>query len=187
MWAIFGVIVTVVLATSKGHPPGLIYAPFSLAFWLIGHLLLWFSYKLAIKGNHSSNIGNNTVEKWPLTILFLTFLFGAVFIIGFFAIVAKIIFENDWKNELSILLLIWLPPSICFVGILLRQTWSRYFAGVGFILVALLLLYQMIESLMRNTRVSTIEWIIAIVILIILLFLGQHILRSSSAKAFLSK
>lgn len=188
VWLIIGVSITVVLMTStKGHPPGIVLAPVALALWIAGHALLWFSHKLVLQGNSLAEKRGDAGGKWPLTLILLAFVFGCVFIFGLFAITAKVLFEQNWQSKLPVFLVFWLPPSICFVGILLRQAWSRILASAGFIAVALLLLYQMIESLARSNRHSAIEWIIGIVILLILLFLGQHIFRSSTIKAFYSK
>ena len=188
VWAIIGVSITVVLATStKGHPPAAIFAPVALALWVAGHVLLRFSHKLVIRGNDSAEKSDSAGGKWPLTLVLLAFMFGCVFILGLFAITTKALFDHNWQSQLPVFLVIWLPPSICFVGILLRQAWSRFLAGGGFIAVALFLLYQMLESLEYGNRHSALEWITGIVILLIFLFLGQHILRSPNIKAFYSK
>ena len=188
VWLIIGVSITVMLVTStKGHPPGIIFAPIAVALWMAGHVLLWFSHKLAIQGNNLAEKRDDAGGKWPLTLIFLAFIFGCVFIFGLFGITAKVLFEQNWQSKLPIFLVIWLPPSICFIGILLRQAWSRILASGGFIVVALFLLYQMIESLAHSNRYSALDWITGIVVFLIFLFLGQHIFRSSSIKAFFSK
>ena len=188
VWAIIGVSITVVLATStKGHPPAAVFAPVALALWVAGHVLLWFSRKLAIQGNDSVEKRDNAGGKWPLTLILLAFIFGCVFILGLFAITTKALIDHNWQSQLPIFLVIWLPPSICFVGILLRQAWSRILAGGGFIAVALFLLYQMVEGLVHGNRHSALDWITGIVILLIFLFLGQHILRFPKINAFYSK
>lgn len=187
VWAIIGVGITVVLATStKGHPPAAIFAPVALALWVAGHALLWFSRKLALQGNDSVEKSGSAGAKWPLTLILLALIFGCVFILGLFAMATKALFDNNWQSQLPIFLVIWLPPSICFAGILLRQAWSRILAGGGFIAVALFLLYQMVESLVHGNRHSAFDWITGIVVLLIFLFLGQHILRSAKIKAFYS-
>lgn len=54
----------------------------------------------------------------------------------------------------------------------------------GFIGVAMIILYQLVESALRNNTASVTEWVIAIAILIFSLLIGQHILRSPKIKAF---
>ena len=187
VWVIIGVCVTFVLAISKGHPPGIIFVPFALVIWGIGHVFLWLSHKLAIQGRNIAENRNNDERRWPLVLTLLLFFFGGIFFIGFIQIILTMMDKYSRQSELLIILVIWLPSSICFVGILLRQAWSRIVASGGFIVVALLLLYQMVESLLGNSRHSVKEWIVAIAILVLFLFIGQHIYRSPNIKAFYSK
>ncbi|MGH1538397.1 MAG: hypothetical protein ACRBDX_10205 [Gammaproteobacteria bacterium] len=187
IWAIVGISLTVILVTStKGHPPGIVFAPIAVVIWIIGHVLLWLICKIAIRGNQQAATKSSVRSDWPITLVLLALLFGAVCVFGFFGIVLQIMFEHNWQSKLPIMLLIWLPPSICFVGILLRQSWSRIMAGGGFIIVAIYLLYQMVESLIQSQRHTVLDWLTAIVILIVCVSLGQHILRSSRIKEFYS-
>lgn len=187
-WAIFGASVCILLATAKGgHPPGLVFVPIAAVIWLAGHMLLWVSRKLAIRGKNLAGDGNVAPGKWPLTIVLLVFMFGIVFIVGLFAIVWQILSERDWLRELAIPLAVWIPSSLCFFGILLRQDWSRLLAGYGFIFVAVILLYEMVASFMRGYQNSAAEWVIVFAIVGLLILFGQHILRSSSIKAFYIK
>ena len=188
VWAIFGVGICVLLVTAKGgHPPGIVFVPIAAAIWLFGHVLLWGSRKLAIRGKYLTGSGNIATGKWPPALILLTFLFGIVFIFGLFGIVWQVLFERNWLRELAIPLAVWIPSSLCFFGILSRQNWSRILVGSGSIVVAVLLLYEMITSFMRGYRNSNTEWIIAIVVFIILVLFGKYILRSANIKAFYSK
>lgn len=186
-WAIIGASACVLLATAKGHPPGLVFVPIAAAIWLVGHAVLWVSRKLAIRGKHLTDHSNIATGNWPLTLIVLVFLFGIIFIFGLFGIVWQILSERNWLRELAIPLAVWIPSSLCFFGILLRQDWSRILAGSGFIVVAAILLYEMIASFMRGYRNSNTEWLIAIVLFILLVLFGQYILRSSRIKTFYSK
>ncbi len=188
VWAIIGASICILLATAKGgHPPGLVFVPIAAAIWLTGHVLLWVSHKLAIRGKYLADSRNIASGKWPLTITLLVFVSGIVFIFGLFGIVWQVLSEREWLRKLPIPLAIWIPSSLCFFGILLRQDWSRILAGSGFIVVAVILLYEMIASSMRGYRNSTTEWVIVIAIFGLLILFGQYILRSSSIKAFYSK
>jgi hypothetical protein len=178
----------VLLATAKGgHPPGIVFVPVAAVIWLAGHILLWGSHRLAIRGKYSVENREIAPGKWPLSIIFLVSLFGIVFFFGLFGIVWQILFERDWLRELIIPLAVWIPSSLCFFGIVLRRDWSRLLAGSGFIVVAIILLYEMIASLLRGYRNSSAEWATVIVIFVLLSLLGQYILRSSSIKTFFSK
>ncbi|MDW3095384.1 MAG: hypothetical protein R8G33_06915 [Gammaproteobacteria bacterium] len=188
IWIIIGIFVVVILATStKGHPPGIIFAPIAIVIWIFGHVLLWISHKLAIKGEQLAGIKVKEGSSWPITLVLLAIFLGAVCIFGLFGIILKIMFEHNWQSKLPTMLVFWFPPSVCFVGILLRKSWSRIMAGSGFIVAAMFLIYQMIESLIHSHKHSALEWLAAIVVLVICLFLGQHILRSSRFREFYSK
>ena len=150
-------------------------------------MLLWVSRKLAIRGRGLADNKNIASGKWPPTIMLLVFISGFVFIVGLFAIVWQVLFERDWLRELAVPLAVWIPSSLCFFGILLRQDWSRILAGSGFIVVAVILLYEMIASFVRGYQNSTTEWVIAVAIFGLLIWFGQYILRSSGIKAFYSK
>lgn len=188
VWGIVGASVCILLATATGgHPPGLVFVPIAAAIWIAGHVLLWVSHRLAIRGKYLADNTNISPAKWPPTIIFLVFLFGIVFIFGLFWIIWQVLFERDWLRELAIPLAVWIPSSICFFGILLRQDWSRILAGSGFIIVAVILQFEMLASFMRGYRNSTSDWLIVIGIFVVLILFGQHILRSSIIKAFYSK
>ena len=185
VWAILSVIACVILVTSKGgHPPGIILLPIALIFWVIGHVLLWVISKLFARGKKLEVRTENDVKKWPLSLIILAVFFGGVFIFGSMAIILFMVLENDWLSGMPLILALWLPPSVCFIGILLHKSWSRLLAGWGFIAVAMIILYQLVESALRNNTASVTEWVIAIAILIFNLLIGLHILRSPKIKAF---
>jgi hypothetical protein len=187
-WAIIGAGVCILLAFARGgHPPGIVFIPVAAVIWLAGHMLLWASRKLAVRGKNRADNRSDVSGKWPAMIILLVFICGVVFIVGLFGIVWQVISERDWLREIAIPLLIWIPSSLCFFGILLRQDWSRLLAGSGLIVLAVILLYEMIMSLMRGYQNSITEWVIVIAVFGLLIFFGQYILRSSSIKTFYSK
>lgn len=187
VWAIIGAGSCILLAAAKGgHPPGLVFIPVAAVIWLAGHLLLWMSHKLAIRGRYLAEGRSTASGKWPLAIIFLVLVFGAVFIFGLLGIIWQVLFERDALLKSTIPLSYWIPSSICFFGILLRQDWSRILAGSGFLLLAAILLFEMVASAMRAYRNSTTEWAMVIVIFILLVFFGQYLLRSEKIKAFYS-
>lgn len=190
VWAILGLSVTLVLASStKGHPPGLVFAPVALGIWIVGHAFLWLCHMLAMRGKKLAESRESASGKWPLTLVILAFVFGGIFVFGLFAIGLKSFFGNsNSQNHLPTMLLLWLPPSVCFVGIILRRPWSRRLASSIFIVAAVFLLYQMIQGLGRPPQYHSVyEWVVSTAILVFFLFLGQHIFRSSGIRTFLSK
>ncbi len=187
-WAVIGAGICILLATAKGgHPPGLVFVPIAAAIWVAGHVLLWVSRKLAIRGKSIADARNGVGGKWPLILIPLVIIFGFVFIFGLFWIIWQISFERDWMRELAVPLAFWLPSSLCFFGILLRQNWSRILACSGFIVIGVILLYEMIASFTRGYRNSNTEWMMVIALFILLVLFGVYILRSSKIKTFLAK
>lgn len=85
------------------------------------------------------------------------------------------------------MLALWLPSSLCFIGILLQKPWSRLFAGWGFIVWPMIFFYQIIGSAMHGRTNSVTEWIVVVAIALFTLFIGVHILRSPEIKAFYGK
>ena len=188
VWAILGAAICILLATAKGgHPPALVLIPVAATMWLAGHGLLWTSQKLIVRGKHFADSRDTGSGYWPLAIILLVILSGIVFIFGLFGIVWQVSFGRDWLREMAVPLAVWMPFSLCFFGILLRQDWSRLLAGSGFIVAALILLAEMIASHMRGYRNPATEWVIVIVMFALLILLGQYILRSARIKAFYSK
>ena len=188
VWAIVSLIACVILATSKGgHPPAIILLPIALIFWIVGHLLLWIISKLFGRREKLELGAESDVKKWPLSLLILAVLLGGVFIFGAMAIILLIVLENDWLSDMPAILALWLPPSLCFIGIMLHKPWSRLLAGWGFVGVAMIIFYQLVDSAMGSSTNSMTEWIIAISILLLAFFVGQHFLRSPRIKAFYGK
>ena len=82
-WAIIGAGICILLATLKGgHPPGLVFVPIAAAIWVVGHVLLWLSHKLAIRGKYLSDNKNIAKGKWPVMLSILVILSGIIFIFG---------------------------------------------------------------------------------------------------------
>lgn len=188
LWVLVGVGLCVLLVMSKGgHPPGIVLVPIVVVIWIAGHALLWLSRKLAIRGKYLADSRSSAGGKWPVALILLALFSGGFFIFGLFGIAWQVFFEHVQLHELAVPLAFWIPSSLCFFGILLRQNWSRILSGCGFILIAIVLVKEMVESLMRGYRNSNSEWAMAIIISIVLVLFGIYILRSSRIKSFYSK
>ncbi|MDH3467042.1 MAG: hypothetical protein OES26_14255 [Gammaproteobacteria bacterium] len=186
IWAVIGGAATILLATSKGHPPGLIFVPVAVAIWAIGHALLWLSRKLANRGQIAAD-NSAATSKWPVALIILTCVCGVVFIGGVVGIILQLLFGRGSLGVLAIPLSIWLLSSLCFFGILLRHNWARLVAGGGFMAIAAVLLYEMAASHMRGYRNSEVEWTAVVAIFIVLMLIGLYVLRSASIKAFFAR
>ncbi len=83
VWAIIGAYICILLARLKGgHPPGLVFVPIAAAIWLVGHVLIWLSHKLAIRGKFLADNKNIAGGEWPLMLIVLVILCGIVLIFG---------------------------------------------------------------------------------------------------------
>ena len=103
VWAIIGASICILLAAAKGgHPPGLVFVPIAAVIWLAGHLLLWMSHRLAIRGKSLAESRNTASGRWPLAIIFLVLVFGVIFILGLFGIIWQVLFERDSLRDLAI-------------------------------------------------------------------------------------
>lgn len=87
VWAIIGASICILLATLEGgHPPGLVFVPIAAAIWVVGHVLLWLSCKLAIRRKYLLDNRNIVRGKWPVMLIVLVILCGIVFIFGIFGL-----------------------------------------------------------------------------------------------------
>ena len=83
VWAIAGVSVCYVFTTLEGgHPTGIVFVPITATIWLIGHMLLWLSYKITVQSKYFVDDENVAGGKWPLLLVFFTVLIGIVFILA---------------------------------------------------------------------------------------------------------
>ena len=141
VWAIIGLYVSFMLTLTTGHPPGIVFLPLSLVIWGLGHAFIWFSHKLLIQGLLKYKKTNNDEKKLPLTLIIILFIFGSLFFIGLIKIIITLMDQHSKQSELLIVLAIWIPTSICFMGILLRKPWSRFLSSSMFITASVIFIY----------------------------------------------
>ncbi|NKC01205.1 MAG: hypothetical protein GKR90_22285 [Pseudomonadales bacterium] len=178
---LIGVSATIVLALSEGHPPGIVLVPIALVFWALGHTFLWVSYKLSVRTDE--NLAG-LEHKWPVSLTLLAIFFGAISFIGLILIILTLLDGYNRASELPPLLAIWLPATVCFVGITLRKNWSRFSVSGAFVAVALLLVTEMVQSLVQNSNHSVAEWLISISISLLSFFIAWYTFASPRIKAF---
>lgn len=185
VWALIGCTVSILLASAKGHPPGLAFVPIVLAIWLTGHGVLWLSRRLATKGKYGRTDVVN--DRWPLLLIMFVCLFGMVFIFGIFGFGWHIFSGQRWRLEMFLLLVFWICSSLCFFGILLRRNWARILTGAVFAALAAMLLSEMVASFIRGYKNTAAEWLTAVSMFIVLVMIGRHVLRSERIRRFFGK
>ena len=83
VWAVIGASICILLATLKGgHPPGLVFVPIAAAIWVVGHVMLWLSHKLIVRGKYLSDSRNTARGKWPVVLTILVVLCGTILVFG---------------------------------------------------------------------------------------------------------
>ena len=148
---------------TEGHPPGIIYVPFVLAIWAVGHLLLWGTHKLARRGL-AKRVGLRIT--WPIPVVIALVGSGTVTFLGILFVGAALLQRKPWNPwDLMILATVSAHPP-AFVGLLLRAGWARFYSAALAAGWSLLMLYQMIETLWRGGKVKLWEWPVAAAIVI---------------------
>jgi hypothetical protein len=175
------------LALAKGHPPGLVFVPFAAAVWLLGHGALWLANRLVDRSERVAREQGRATGKWPPFLVLLAFCSGVVFFGGLLLIVGGGQFGGANLKELAILLVIWLPPALCFVGILLRKYWAMYFASAAFLAVAAYFVFEVTYSMVRGRAHPLKEWIFVIIVISLCVFLAIYVLRSRAIKGFFAR
>ncbi len=87
VWAIIGASICVLLATLRGgHPPGLVFVPIVAAIWVVGHVMLWLSHNLVVRGKYLSDNRDSVRGKWPVVLTILVILCGIILVFGVFGL-----------------------------------------------------------------------------------------------------
>ena len=184
VWAAMGAIACVLLALAKGHPPGLVFIPFAVAAWALGHGALWLIRRLLIRSERFVQQNGTATGSWPPFLVLLAICFGVVFVAGLILIAWKLVFGGLGVGGLMILLVVCAPPSLCFLGILLRKNWARLLASTFFFVVAGFLVFEAASTVMRGRRLPLDEWLAVFAIIFLLAALGLYLLLSRRIKAF---
>ena len=181
VWAAIGLITCIVFAFAGGHPPGILFLPMIIPAWFIGHLLIWGTRRLAIRGLYSRAEETRESDRWPPSLLLALSLFGAI------TFLPPVLFGG-----VPIFMIIWPIFPICFVGLLLRKQWSRNLAFVVCCLPAAYFSFNIIDYHVFNffSTGQNHSWRVSEIIIgasyFSFAFLGFHIQRSQSVRAFLS-
>ena len=176
--------ITYALAIAEGHPPGIVLVPIAIVIWLIAHFFISFSHRLADRGARS--VAAETKTGWPLTLVLLAILFGGISFISLIQMIITSLDQYNRQRELLILLALWVPSTLCFVGMILRQGWSRILASGVFFGLAGLMVAQMLTSLAQNAVHPLSEWAFAVAVVLLSVAVAQHTYRSAKVKAFYS-
>ena len=127
------------------------------------------------------------IVRWPWSVVVAIVGTGTATFLGLL-LVARVSFDVDalsrWTAILIVALLLHVP---CFVGLLLRRSWARYYAAaVAFGWVGLMVL-QVVEQFQRGGSVAPREWFIVLAVVLGFSGLTWTLMRSpAAARYFLS-
>jgi hypothetical protein len=192
IWALIGVFFSALLifGGSGGHPPAIIFLPFVLAIWCLGHAVLWIVSKLEAEGRKSVEKTEGEVGSWPPELMLLLIGSGLVSCAGIVFLVGSL-FAGGWlpfpDNLWAFTVMFILAHGVCFVALLLRRSWSRYLGALlcgGWIL---LVVWQLSEQLRHGHRIDLVEYGILFAGIVLPSFLAYRILSSPRVKAFLAR
>jgi hypothetical protein len=130
-WAAISLVVAIVLASTKGHPPGLAFVPFVAAAWLVGHLLILTVGQLANRlaasrpqGAVAVDTGN--VALWIARGVVGVALLGATAFVLFMA--GSLHFTQN-RGSIGVLvvaaaLAVWAVLAALLAGLVARRAWA---------------------------------------------------------------
>jgi hypothetical protein len=190
-WAAFAFIVCLflLLTMQNGHPPALILVPYVLVVWVLGHGLIWGVQHLAAKGRRMAARTATESQPWPVGLRLALVSTGAAALVGILQVVGTLR-QGRWYpyhdgGLWAVMLVVWLVHTACFVGLLLRQRWSRLSSATLAVGWALLLGTQIAEHLAPITSTDTAGLLLAFGLMVLLLLFAAYLASSRKAKFFL--
>jgi hypothetical protein len=159
------------LSLTGGHPPGIIFLPFALAAWALGHFFLWASGRLATVGVQRLE-ARGVATRWPPSLM-IAILGTGVVAAGGLAFIGRLAVDRDQGLDAwnAILLGVWLPHAVCFPALLLRQAWSRWLATALAVGWALL----MVSQILTTNDLRPWDWPLAVVLIAALIVLAVRL------------
>jgi hypothetical protein len=131
---------------------------------------------------------DGVLKPWPIDLRIALIGTGVPAVIGIFQVLMTGL-QRKWypypdARLWAVMLAVWLVHGASFVGMLLRQQWSRLVSAVLAFGWVLLLASQIAEHLPPRVSSDTKELLIAVVLLVLLLFIGLHLFTSRKVMSF---
>lgn len=191
LWAVLAVAVSLVLVFTKGgHPPMIVFVPIVLIMWAVGHTVVWGVGWLAARGRHIASEAGREGEPWPAGLRLALVPTGVAGLIGIFQLLMTALegglYPYHYASEWVMMLAVWAVHGVCFGGLLLRRRWSRPLSAMLAFGWALLLASQIVEHLPRKASSDITGLLILFGLLLLVVFLGLHLVASRKIKAFLA-
>jgi hypothetical protein len=174
----------------EGHPAPIIFLPLVAVIWVVGHIVIWGVGWLAAKGRRRlDTTAEPATQSWPvgLRLALIGTAVGAS--VGIIQIVVTAylgrLYPYHGATLWTTMLIIWLVHGTSFVGLLLRQRWSRFLSSAVAFAWALLSVWQIVEHLVRGYRLEIGSLLILAAGAVFLVFIGAHLATSSRVRSFL--
>lgn len=181
-WALPCLALSVWLAQLRGgHPPPIVLVPVVAAVWLLGHLVLWATGFLLRRGVAVARDNAVAIVRWPWIVIVAIVGSGVAGFVGLL-LLGRVTVGSDALSVWTVITLVaLLLHAPCFVGLLVRRAWARYYAAVvSFGWVALMVL-QVAEQFRRGNPIASREWLVVLTVVVGFSGLGWMLLRSRSA------
>lgn len=189
-WAVLAVVVSLIMISTinKGYLY-IAFIPLVILVWVVGHLAIWGVARLVVKGRHVAGETGSEGRSWPVGLRLTVICTGVVTSAGVFQILVTGysggLYPYHYANLWTIMLVIKLVHAACFVGLLLRQQWSRLASALLAAGWAMLMASQIAEHLPPKAHSNIVELMIAFGIMVSLFILGIHLVVSREVKSFL--
>jgi len=187
-WAVIAVVVSLLMifTINKGHPPFIVFLPLVILVWVVA---IWVVAWLVVKGRRLASGTGSEGRSWPVGLRLALIGTGVLTSLGVFQILVTgylgRLYPYHYANLWALVLVIKLVHAACFVGLLLRQRWSRHVSALLAVGWAMLLASQIAEHLPPRAPSNIAELMIAFGIMVFLFILGLHLVVSREVKSFL--
>jgi hypothetical protein len=188
VWGSINFLICLLLVLAGGgHPPPMIFVPLVAAVWAVGHGVIWVVGWIAARGRRSAPEDAGGVISWPLGLKLALVLTGFASAIGVIQVVVTLLLSELYPFRLpglwAITLAIWIAHGACFVGLLLRKSWSRLLCAALPLAWAALLAAQIVDHVVRGSPIDPTELAIVVVLILVLTLFGYYLARSSRVRA----
>ncbi len=188
VWGIIGFSSCLLLALAGGgHPAPIIFVPVVAGVWAVGHGVIWIVGRIAASGRRSAPGDGSGVLSWPPGLKLALALTGAASAIGLIQVLGSVLMTEWYPFRLPALwattMAIWIAHGACFVGMLLRKSWSRPLCAALPLAWAALLIVQMADHLLKDSRTDVPGLAIAVVLVLLLILFGYYLAASKRVRA----
>jgi hypothetical protein len=191
LWALLAAAACALLiAGGGGHPPPIILVPVVWVVWVTGHFALWGVRWLAVRGRIFGSDTEGEARPWPPGLIIALMGTGAASSLGLLQLVISVFFRARYPFRdafWTIMMIAWLAHGVCFAGLLLRRAWSQWASATLCVGWALLLAWQILEAVLRGSRINAGELLLAVALVALLTALGYHIQTSEKVQAFFGR